>query len=167
MRSKFLFLCVASFATNLVAATAINQAMALAMQESLPQGAKVVSLEVAPATVKLHGAYDSVQLLVTAKLANGERTDVTRLVTFKLAKDIGAVTASGRVDPLSNGKTQLTISLAGKSANVPVEVVDFDPNQKVDFLRDVNPVIAQLGCSAGACHGAKDGKAGFKLSLRG
>jgi hypothetical protein len=28
-------------------------------------------------------------------------------------------------------------------------------------------VLAQLGCSTGACHGAKDGKAGFKLSLRG
>ena len=38
---------------------------------------------------------------------------------------------------------------------------------KVDFLRDVNPVLSQLGCSSGPCHGAKDGKAGFKLSLRG
>ena len=29
------------------------------------------------------------------------------------------------------------------------------------------PVISKLGCNAGTCHGAKDGKDGFKLSLRG
>ena len=46
-------------------------------------------------------------------------------------------------------------------------MIAYDPNQKVDFIRDVNPVITKLGCSAGTCHGAKDGKAGFKLSLRG
>ncbi|MCH7727690.1 MAG: DUF1549 domain-containing protein, partial [Planctomycetes bacterium] len=36
-----------------------------------------------------------------------------------------------------------------------------------DFIRDVNPVISRLGCNAGTCHGSKDGKNGFKLSLRG
>lgn len=36
-----------------------------------------------------------------------------------------------------------------------------------DFIRDVAPVISRLGCNAGTCHGAKDGKNGFKLSLRG
>ena len=36
-----------------------------------------------------------------------------------------------------------------------------------DFVRDVNPVLSRLGCNAGTCHGAQDGKAGFKLSLRG
>ena len=38
---------------------------------------------------------------------------------------------------------------------------------RADFIRDVAPVIAQLGCNAGTCHGAKEGKNGFKLSLRG
>ena len=40
-------------------------------------------------------------------------------------------------------------------------------NAPVDFIRDVNPVMTKLGCNAGTCHGAKDGKYGFKLSLRG
>ena len=31
----------------------------------------------------------------------------------------------------------------------------------------MNPVISRLGCNQGTCHGAKDGKLGFKLSLRG
>ncbi|MEO6786466.1 MAG: DUF1549 domain-containing protein, partial [Chthoniobacteraceae bacterium] len=37
----------------------------------------------------------------------------------------------------------------------------------VDFIRDVNPVMTKLGCNAGTCHGSKEGKYGFKLSLRG
>jgi hypothetical protein len=38
---------------------------------------------------------------------------------------------------------------------------------EVSFVRDVQPVLGKMGCNAGTCHGAKDGKAGFKLSLRG
>jgi len=37
----------------------------------------------------------------------------------------------------------------------------------MNFIRDVNPVLTRLGCNQGTCHGAKDGKNGFKLSLRG
>ena len=37
----------------------------------------------------------------------------------------------------------------------------------VDYVRDVMPVLSKLGCNAGTCHGAKDGKNGVKLSLRG
>ncbi|MEM9481877.1 MAG: DUF1549 domain-containing protein, partial [Verrucomicrobiota bacterium] len=36
-----------------------------------------------------------------------------------------------------------------------------------DYIRDVNPIVTKLGCNAGTCHGSKDGKNGFKLSLRG
>jgi WD40 repeat protein/mono/diheme cytochrome c family protein len=36
-----------------------------------------------------------------------------------------------------------------------------------DFVRDVMPLLARLGCNAGTCHGAQAGKNGFKLSLRG
>ena len=37
----------------------------------------------------------------------------------------------------------------------------------MDFIRDVNPVLSKVGCNAGTCHGSKEGKNGFKLSLRG
>ena len=138
-----------------------------APKEALPPGAKIVSLEIAPAAVKLQGCFDAVQLLVTAKLANGETVDVTRLTTYAVAAPSAAITATGQIAPLANGKTSFTATVAGKSAKAALEVVGYDPHAKVDFIRDVNPVLAQLGCSAGACHGAKDGKAGFKLSLRG
>src|SRR5882672_7253878 len=37
----------------------------------------------------------------------------------------------------------------------------------VSFRNDVMAVLSKAGCNAGACHGNANGKAGFKLSLRG
>ena len=37
----------------------------------------------------------------------------------------------------------------------------------VSFRNDVMAVISKAGCNAGTCHGNKNGKGGFKLSLRG
>src|SRR5262245_14631607 len=37
----------------------------------------------------------------------------------------------------------------------------------VSFRNDVMPILSKAGCNAGTCHGNKNGKAGFKLSLRG
>ena len=39
--------------------------------------------------------------------------------------------------------------------------------ERVNFLRDVMPILNNTGCTAGACHGSAKGKNGFKLSLRG
>jgi hypothetical protein len=41
------------------------------------------------------------------------------------------------------------------------------PSAGVSFNLDVMPVISKAGCNMGACHGNKNGKGGFKLSLRG
>src|SRR3954447_17168854 len=37
----------------------------------------------------------------------------------------------------------------------------------VSFRNDVMAVLSKAGCNAGMCHGNQNGKAGFKLSLRG
>lgn len=37
---------------------------------------------------------------------------------------------------------------------------------EISFRNDVMPVLSKAGCNAGACHGNKSGKGGFKLSLR-
>src|SRR3954471_14808758 len=39
--------------------------------------------------------------------------------------------------------------------------------EQISFRNDVMAVLSKAGCNAGACHGNKSGKAGFKLSLRG
>ena len=138
--------------------------------ELLPKGAKVVALEVEPKSIALGRWTDSAQILVTARLANGEALDVTRLAKLELSgfsKSAASVSASGIVLPKASGSVTVKATLAGKSVSVPVKVTGIGKDLDTDFIRDVNPVLAKAGCSAGTCHGAKDGKNGFKLSLRG
>jgi len=42
-----------------------------------------------------------------------------------------------------------------------------DDLSQISFRNDVMAVLSKAGCNAGACHGNKNGKGGFKLSLRG
>src|SRR5688500_13569843 len=39
--------------------------------------------------------------------------------------------------------------------------------ETVSFRNDVMAVLSKAGCNMGTCHGNQNGKAGFKLSLRG
>jgi WD40 repeat protein/mono/diheme cytochrome c family protein len=135
--------------------------------EVLPEGAKVVALDVQPSTIILNGRYDYAQLLVSAKLDSGETLDVTRIVASGLSTGQVEVTQSGMVQPKTDGGGQLVIALAGQSTNVPVSVTGLSEPQPRDFVQDVAPVLSKLGCNAGTCHGSAQGKNGFKLSLRG
>ena len=50
---------------------------------------------------------------------------------------------------------------------VALPCVAADAPAPVSFRNDVMAVLSKSGCNAGACHGNKNGKGGFKLSLRG
>ena len=45
--------------------------------------------------------------------------------------------------------------------------VSVSASENVSFRNEVMAVLSKSGCNAGACHGNANGKAGFKLSLRG
>jgi hypothetical protein len=134
--------------------------------EALPKQ-KIVSLTVEPEKVSLNGKYEAAQVLVTAKLASGEVTDVTRFATLKLGGNCAEISKTGHIEARKNGTATLSAELSGQRASAAVEVAGVAENATVDFIRDVNPVMTKLGCNSGTCHGAKDGKYGFKLSLRG
>jgi len=135
--------------------------------ETLPEGARVVGLEIEPAQVRLSSRNDYVQLLVTARLDSGDTADVTRLAKFTLKPLVAEVSPRGILRPLTNGSAKLIISFSGKTAELPLAIGGMGHPYRADFVRDVSPVLSHLGCNAGTCHGAKEGKNGFKLSLRG
>src|SRR2546430_13119767 len=58
----------------------------------------------------------------------------------------------------------LTASVAGADSALHTPQSAFPT---VSFRNDVMAVLSKTGCSAGTCHGNKNGKGGFKLSLRG
>jgi len=140
---------------------------ALDINESLPAGAEVVNLTIQPAAIHLGSATDYVQLVVTADLAGGDTVDVTRLAQLEASSRVVAVSPTGFLQAVADGSTTLTASLSGKTAQVAIDVASTSARLQPDFILDVSPILARTGCNAGTCHGAQDGKNGFKLSLRG
>ncbi|WP_437203093.1 DUF1549 domain-containing protein [Planctomicrobium sp. SH664] len=139
----------------------------LSGEEQLPGGANVTALEVQPTQVELNGPFDAVQLLVTGVLETGERIDLTRIVELKSASESYQISPLGRLAPRADGSGSIEVQWKDLRVQVPVVVKSVDQPQELNFVRDVNPVLTRVGCNQGTCHGAKDGKNGFKLSLRG
>jgi WD40 repeat protein len=154
-------------ARTAAAGSAVRRGEETLRAEAIPAGLKLAALDVQPAAVKLEGRYAYTQLLVTGRLASGEAIDLTRNVQARLSTPVATVSATGLVQPKTDGTATLRISFGTQSAAVPVSVSGVKTAPTVDYVRDVQPALSKLGCNAGTCHGAKDGKNGFKLSLRG
>lgn len=130
---------------------------------------QVASIEVSPADpVVLNGPFAYTQLLVHAHMADGTRADATRVATYDTTAGL-AISRSGLLRPLADGACSVTVTVGSQQATLPVEVTGMSAEAavEVDFIRDVNPILAKAGCNQGTCHGAQKGKNGFKLSLRG
>ena len=136
--------------------------------ETLHTGPTVASIDVEPTTIKIGKPTEYAQLLVTARMSDGTRADVTRMakITSENAEVVD-VNTRGMVRPDKDGATNVKVSFLGKTANIPVNVSGMNVALHPDYVRDVMPIMSKLGCNQGTCHGAKEGKAGFKLSLRG
>jgi hypothetical protein len=135
--------------------------------EKLPDGLEVVSITAEPAVVDLKHPLDYRQVLLTGTLKTGEQVDLTRMATLAQPATKVTVTPNRRLEALVDGEESLTFSYAGQSVKVAVKVANTGAAIHPSFVRDVQPVLSKMSCNAGTCHGAKDGKAGFKLSLRG
>ncbi len=136
-------------------------------EKPLSKETRIVELRFNPDRISLDNPYAYSQVLVKAKLASGDLIDVTRDVEFKINPQIAVIDGQGLLQPRGNGQQVLTATLFGKSATAAVTVSGMKHMPKVDFYRDVTPILSKLGCTQGTCHGADKGKAGFKLSLRG
>ncbi|MFG0335654.1 MAG: DUF1549 domain-containing protein [Maioricimonas sp. JB049] len=135
-------------------------------RESLPEGAKLTGIEVTPSVIELHGENAYTQILATGILESGDRIDVTRIAKLTTSGEAASVTRLGRVVAKQSGQAELIVTLNGQTVNVPIHST-VTAAGATSFVRDVAPVLSRLGCNQGTCHGAKDGKNGFKLSLRG
>ncbi len=129
--------------------------------------AEIASLEVSPAQVRIDGPTRYNQLVVTAVAKDGRKFDITRSAVVKPAAELVRLTPRGKVLPVKDGTTTLSVQFGAAKAEIPVQVSGSAQAFHPDWVRDVNPVVSRMGCNMGTCHGAQDGKDGFKLSLRG
>lgn len=119
-----------------------------------------------PEKLVLVDVRDARSLLVLGQSADGKTIDLSNNAQRVASGGCVRVDQDGYVEPVSVGTGEVTVTAAGQTIKVPVEVKDTS-SKEVDFIRDVEPVLAKVGCNAGTCHGAQQGRKGFKLSLRG
>jgi hypothetical protein len=163
MKSAFPLLVLAYISASSLAAEEMMPAADL--PEVLPAAEGVASLKIEPADVKLNGPAAYAQVLVTATMKDGTVADATRAVQWHA--EGAEVSPAGIVTAKGDGAGKLKATLGGASVEAPVSITGTGGTFIPDYIRDVTPVVSRMGCNAGTCHGAKDGKAGFKLSLRG
>ena len=137
-------------------------------QVALPSPAQVEKLSVFPASVSLKGQDDSAQLVVTGELAGGKLQDLSGDVKYEIANEkLARVTSAGRIMPLANGTTELTIRYGDKSTKLTIKTESCDIDLPINFSNDIVPIFTKLGCNGGGCHGKSGGQNGFALSLLG
>ncbi len=128
---------------------------------------KLVELKVRPAKLLLNGSLDSRRFLVSGRYADGREVDLSRSAKLTAEDDHVQVADDGFIVPLKNGEAHVRIEAEQLQAEASVTVQGMSDAPKINFLRDVVPIINKSGCTQGTCHGAAKGKNGFKLSLRG
>jgi hypothetical protein len=135
---------------------------------ALPKPNEIQTLSAAPTKIALKGLDDAQQFVVTAALPDQRLQDLSGDVKYTVADPkVARVTESGRVIPLTNGATEITIAYGDKTLKVPVISEYCDVNLPINFGNQVVPIFTKLGCNSGGCHGKASGQNGFKLSLLG
>src|SRR5665213_721434 len=126
----------------------------------------IESLQLEPASLTLSNIRDGRQVLVWGITADGRKFDLTDEASFTADSPNLKIDKDHFIYPTAEGDATATIRAQGKEVKLPVKIAGAsDPT--VRFVRDIEPVLSQVGCNAGTCHGAAKGKNGFKLSLRG
>lgn len=131
-------------------------------------GETTAAYELLPPDVRLHGPNSHQQLLFEVVINDRFAGDKTAQAEFSSSDpQIVRVDSTGKLRPVRDGEVVITATSDGHSATAKVIVQAMNQDASRSFRHDVQPVLARMGCSTGACHGALAGKGGFKLSLRG
>ncbi|MFN8710046.1 MAG: DUF1549 domain-containing protein, partial [Planctomyces sp.] len=127
-----------------------------------------MKISVFPESLTLLSPESSEQLVVIATNEEGMNVDVTRQVTASFAPKAHAeISSQGRVIPLADGQSMLTLRLDHLSVDVPVTVSGITNPPRVSFRDQIIPILSKSGCNSGGCHGKAEGQNGFRLSVFG
>jgi hypothetical protein len=135
-------------------------------------GSAVVGFRVSPDKVSLTGNFDRAQLLVTQVDDRGasdtHSNDLTQAAKYVSDQpQIATVNAAGQLLARGNGSCRIAVTVGNRTVQVPVDVTGVEAQAKVDFARDVAPILSKTGCNSASCHASQHGKGGFKLSVFG
>ncbi len=136
-------------------------------ESELVAALRPVSIWSEPKSIELDGPYAYRQLLIFGKTVDGQTVDLTRLAQLIQGSDAVAISKNRLISAVSDGSGKLVFQYKNLQHEIPFSVKNSKSDFKASFRLHVQPVLSKLGCNAGTCHGSKEGKNGFQLSLRG
>ena len=139
----------------------------IAMAPCIGAAAVPVRIEVAPRNPLLFGKGSTQRLSVVAHFADGSARDVSGEAQFSSGRPGVAEVEAGVVRAVADGGAPIAVTYAGLRAETVALVQRGAEPMVRSFAGDILPVLTKLGCNGGSCHGALNGKNGFKLSLFG
>jgi uncharacterized protein DUF1549/uncharacterized protein DUF1553 len=129
-------------------------------------GAEEQGLILFPSPVAVHGP-ESRQHLLAQQNAGGHFLAQAKDVAFTSSDDKVVRIENAVAIPVANGKATITAKAGDKTATTEVTVSGMDQPFTWSFRNHVESVLSKQGCNAGACHGARAGQKGFRLTLFG
>ena len=126
----------------------------------------VRKLKIEPDQITLLNGSDVRKVLVLGESDSKTWIDLTSTAALQSDSPCLEIDPAGYLHAKAKGQATVTVSASGKQAKFQVKVLDA-VIPEIRFVRDVEPILSQVGCNAGTCHGSAKGKNGFKLSLRG
>jgi hypothetical protein len=138
-----------------------------AVAESGPAESSDESLRILPGDFALTHP-ESRQRIVVEKLRGEQFVGEVRDECQLQSSDESVVKiASGVAIPVGNGRATISAREGQRKASVAVSVSGQENEHVWSFRNHVESVLSKCGCNSGACHGARAGKNGFRLTLFG
>ncbi|MCH2600751.1 MAG: DUF1549 and DUF1553 domain-containing protein [Pirellulales bacterium] len=124
-------------------------------------------LRVYPQEIRLHSTEATQTVVVQELQSDRVMTQVLSGVVLRMEHSDIAKVEGNKVYPLKNGETSLIATRGEVSIRVPVKVTGQQQEFRWSFRNHVESVLSKAGCNGGACHGARAGQNGFRLTLFG
>ncbi|WP_437185773.1 DUF1549 domain-containing protein [Planctomicrobium sp. SH668] len=135
--------------------------------QTVAAAAELVELRVYPKEVQLTTKRAAQSVIVQGVYDDGITRDLGSRTEWKIENEEVVNREGSHLFPVADGTTSLTLSVDGKSVQIPIKVEKAEEDRPVSFNLDVMPIFMKAGCNTGSCHGAARGKDGFMLSLFG
>ncbi|MEC7566555.1 MAG: DUF1549 and DUF1553 domain-containing protein [Planctomycetota bacterium] len=130
---------------------------------------RIVAGEIAvfPSEVDLHNRMSFQRIVVQKVTDAGLGGQVVDKLSWSINNPEVVRIEDGILYPLKNGNTTVEVRQGGSRATIEVTVRGQDAKFRWSFQNHVEPVLSKRGCNGGACHGARAGQGGFRLTLFG
>ena len=104
---------------------------------------KITALKLQPDSLVLAHKRDIRRVLVSGRTEEGYWIDVSRAASFTPTSSTVQIDSEGYLHPIEVGTTKVTVSVNGKSVDLPVTVRSVD-EPPISFVRDVMPTISKM-----------------------